>query len=185
MRNCKNSENVSLLAEKQNYFEKLYFLAENQKVFWQIAKKNQKLPKLSQTVKDISFLTKKQTVFWQLQKQFQTVKHTFPCKGTESILRKQFQTVKKYIFPDRETESILKNCKVFSNYETFVYIVPGKETVSILKNCKSCFKQWPNIYILTEKQKVSLKVTKTVSKKKIIAHCTCNVPLRLCAKCGW
>ena len=176
MRNCKNSENVPLLAEKQNVFWKSVFPGREPESVLTNCKK--KLSKLCQTVKDISFLTKKQTVFWQLQKQFQTVKHIFPDR---KYFKKPVPNCEKYIFPDRETESILKNCKVcFKLRNIYVYIVPGKETVSILKNCKSCFKQWTHIY-LTESV---FKVTKTVSNEKIIAHCTCNVPLRLCAKCA-
>ena len=103
MRNCKNSENVSLLAEKQN-------------VFWKIV---------------------------------------FPGREPESILtncKQKSKTAKtvsnseRYIFPNKETNSILTIAKTVSNSKTYLSL----QTESILSLSSKLWK----IYLSWQRNRV-------------------------------
>ena len=113
------------------YFEKLYFLVENQKVFWQIAKtvsnsktylslqRNRKYFKKTVPNCEKIYLSwqRNRVYFEKLQSMFQTMKHICIHRSWQrnskyfEKLQKLFQTMTKYIYFDREAESVFKSYK--------------------------------------------------------------------------
>ena len=130
----------------------------------------------------------------------------------------------RYIFPNKETNSILTIAKTVSNIKTYISLQTESLSSKLWKiylswqrnreyfeKLQSMFQTMKHIcihrswqrnskyfeklqklfqtmtkYIYFDREAESVfKSYKNCFKQKIIAHCTCNVPLRLCAKCGW